>query len=452
MALLSQESAKRHYDNLLESYNYGGKFASKVVTFQHDLEHDILYEITGCQKFVDQRRWLKENQKRINNGKKTGGSIPPEIVSDIVNLKTWRNVAEHENKMTPVRYLAHFETMAETIRFFSEIPYPAEIQNIMDNQPQKNRSNGDVQNAKGTEEKPAAPVAAPSVQGVTPAPKQKPMAKPPETEKKKENAGAEYKISFGYKITGPFTIKEIVQKIQSGEVTREWYICPPGQPEKSQWPKIDAIKNADINAALTQVKAKNHKKISETKPQQTPKQFTYILRCNGIETPPCSWEEVKQKISRGEINRDYYIYQTGSNTEIGAKIDSMSELAHCFEQFEKHQAEEFRKQAKENQRRRDEEEARKKAAEEQKRREREDQKPINKIKHGLKKWGEEIFGPPPDDDDFDDDDFGDDDDDFGDDEEDDDYDFDEDDDDWDDEEDDDDLDDDDDYEYDEDDD
>jgi len=74
------------------------------------------------------------------------------------------------------------------------------------------------------------------------------------TQSKKEPL--KYKISFNYKPIGPFPLEEILRKIQSHEVTREWYICPPNHPEKSQWPKIDAIGNQEINKALAEAEKK----------------------------------------------------------------------------------------------------------------------------------------------------------------------------------------------------
>jgi len=74
--------------------------------------------------------------------------------------------------------------------------------------------------------------------------------------KKEKKEPLKYKISFNYKPIGPFPLEEILRKIQFHEVTREWYICPPSHPEKSQWPKIDAIGNQEINKALAEAEKK----------------------------------------------------------------------------------------------------------------------------------------------------------------------------------------------------
>ena len=73
----------------------------------------------------------------------------------------------------------------------------------------------------------------------------------------------------------------------------------------------------------------------------------YILSYNYINSPPCTWEQVKQKITNGQITRDYYIAQVDSDDY--SKIDSIPELAYCFDNYEKMQKEEKQK-AKEKER------------------------------------------------------------------------------------------------------
>jgi hypothetical protein len=134
MAKLSKKSAEWHYEKLLALHNFDYlTLAQKVSIFYHDLEHDILKEITGEKEYFEQFNWLKENQIRIERNIKTG-EIRKVDISDIDNLKNWRNEGVHENKMPEPKYKHHFHTMAQTISFFSEIPWPVEINNIIDNQ------------------------------------------------------------------------------------------------------------------------------------------------------------------------------------------------------------------------------------------------------------------------------------------------------------------------------
>jgi len=133
MGKLSKESAERHYEKLsaIHDFNYL-TLAQKVSIFYHDLEHDILLEITGKKEYFEQFNWLKNNQIRMEyNNKK--GYIPKVIIDDIDSLKNWRNEGVHENKMPEPKYKSHFHTMAQTIYFFSEIPWTEEINNIINN-------------------------------------------------------------------------------------------------------------------------------------------------------------------------------------------------------------------------------------------------------------------------------------------------------------------------------
>ena len=134
MGKLSKESAEWHYEKLsaLHFFKYLTP-AQKVSIFYHDLEHDILLVVTGKREYYEQSNWLKDNQIRIEHNTKKG-CIPKVIIDDIDSLKNWRNEGVHENKMPEPKYKSHFHTMAQTINFFSEIPWPVEIDNIINNQ------------------------------------------------------------------------------------------------------------------------------------------------------------------------------------------------------------------------------------------------------------------------------------------------------------------------------
>jgi len=136
---LSPESANKHYLKL-EGIHHSDylSLAQKVSIFQHDLEHNILKEITGKQDFYNQLNWLKDNQIRMINGNKQG-FIEPTLVSDIENLKKWRNKGVHQDDMPKAKYDSHFYTMAETIKFFSSIPWSEEINSIINNKTQDNK-------------------------------------------------------------------------------------------------------------------------------------------------------------------------------------------------------------------------------------------------------------------------------------------------------------------------
>jgi hypothetical protein len=173
--LLSRESAERQYDLLLESYHSKRGLGSKVSGFFHDLEHDILKEITGIQMFFDkfdpndrdkpfkekriieqgQWGWLIEHQEHLDrNGERMDdGFIARTIISGISDLKPWRNKGEHDNEMTPVKYLNFIQTMADIISFFSGVPIPENINKIIHNQAVGGFPDGSTQNVTANSQK-----------------------------------------------------------------------------------------------------------------------------------------------------------------------------------------------------------------------------------------------------------------------------------------------------------
>jgi len=143
MARLSKKSAEKHYEKILAIHHFQYLTpAQKVSVFFHDLEHDILYEITGKKGYFDQINWLKENQIRFEHNIKRG-DIPKVNIGDIENIKNWRNEGVHEAKMPEPKYMSHFHTMAETISFFSEIPIPEDINNIFNNNSKNKKEKND---------------------------------------------------------------------------------------------------------------------------------------------------------------------------------------------------------------------------------------------------------------------------------------------------------------------
>jgi tetratricopeptide (TPR) repeat protein len=136
MKLLARESAQEYYEKCLEVHSYDYlSFAQKVEVFQQDLEHHILKEITEETEFKKQFEWLLKNQIKRDHGKISSGDVPETLVSDIDNLKKWRNIGVHTGEMTKIKYLSHFQTMVQTIHFFSDVKWSDKIDDIIsDNQ------------------------------------------------------------------------------------------------------------------------------------------------------------------------------------------------------------------------------------------------------------------------------------------------------------------------------
>ena len=136
MTKLSKETAEWHYKKLLAIHNFEYlSLAQKVSIFFQELEHDILRKITEKQEFFEQWNWLKSHQLSINIHDDKTCFIPPTLVSDIHSFKPWRNEAVH--KASPsidiVTYLKLFQTMAQTIKFFSGIEWTVGINNVINN-------------------------------------------------------------------------------------------------------------------------------------------------------------------------------------------------------------------------------------------------------------------------------------------------------------------------------
>lgn len=140
MVKLPKELAEWHYSKLIALHDFEYlTLAQKVSIFYHDLEHDILKKITGKKDYFEQYKWLKDNRIHFERNVKTG-EIPKINISDIDNLKNWRNECVHENNMPEPKYKSHFHTMAQIIFFFSEISIPDEINDILNNQQKKSIS------------------------------------------------------------------------------------------------------------------------------------------------------------------------------------------------------------------------------------------------------------------------------------------------------------------------
>jgi len=147
--------------------------------------------------------------------------------------------------------------------------------------------------------------------------------------------------------------------------------------------EIQAIcdgKNPEITDTPVQTRAKNQKKTSDVKPKfeesqikqsnQTPEDETGLLpsslyvittingedardnkktpplkrKPRGFNTPPYTWDKLKQEISNGKISRKNYIYEIEIDSYTGKKrkvtlppyprIDKIPDLALCFDEYE----------------------------------------------------------------------------------------------------------------------
>jgi len=155
MVKLSKETVDFHYEKMsaIHYFQYL-TLAQKISIFFQDLEHDILRKITEKNDFFDQWNYLKDHQ---STNKNNSNSIPPTLVSDLHSFKPWRNEAVH--KASPsidrITYLKLFQTMAQTILYFSGIEWTTEINRIINNQTniKINKKDNNIKKIKTEKEK-----------------------------------------------------------------------------------------------------------------------------------------------------------------------------------------------------------------------------------------------------------------------------------------------------------
>jgi hypothetical protein len=147
MNQLSEKSARKYYSILLDIHRWDIDFSIKVPIFKNLLEIGILNEVTGKNHFEDkydknkiietgQRTDLQNNKERLDRfGNKEKGEVRKDLVTGINDLFAKRNVAEHQKNINHAAYSGVFNTITESIRDFSKIPIPDEINRILNNEP-----------------------------------------------------------------------------------------------------------------------------------------------------------------------------------------------------------------------------------------------------------------------------------------------------------------------------
>jgi len=140
---ISENNALNYYNKLLDNYKNKDGLENKVSSLKKLMENEILKEVTGISHYNPkyennvptkdgQHGWLINNQRKCINGNTTG-FISKEIVKDIERLFSWRNVAEHPEDNQPIlygNYFGLFTSVAQIIKFFSDIQMPKEINSI----------------------------------------------------------------------------------------------------------------------------------------------------------------------------------------------------------------------------------------------------------------------------------------------------------------------------------
>jgi hypothetical protein len=147
MNQLSKQSAEKYYSILLDIHKWVIDYSSKVPIFKNLLEIGILNEITGKNHFEDiyennkikepgQRFELQNNLERMDRyGNKEKGEVRKALFTGIKDLFAKRNVAEHQKNINHAAYIGTLNTMSESIRDFSKIPIPDEMNRILNNEP-----------------------------------------------------------------------------------------------------------------------------------------------------------------------------------------------------------------------------------------------------------------------------------------------------------------------------
>ena len=314
MNYIAGEMAQKLYANILALHQMNNSLFNKVPAIEDELEEMLaLPELAGVDNEKGgQRKWLKDNKIWSEYGVIKGGYIPADIVMGLLTIFPYRNMAKHEKKMAYATYLGIFDCMVRAISFFSNTPLPDEIQAICDGE---EKSGNNEPNKK-------------------------------EPKSKGFNAPF-YVLTYSGIDSPPYTWDTLKQKILNGEISRQNEIkqfdSSGCKVTSYPFPRIDSI--PDLKLCFDE-NAKGYKSSHLSKAQEeeqaalAPFTPSYVLTANNIDSPPYTWDTLKQKILNGEISRQNEIKQFDSS---GCKvtsypfprIDNIPDLKLCFDEYDK---------------------------------------------------------------------------------------------------------------------
>jgi hypothetical protein len=295
MPLLSKESAKIQYDRLFNAYHTDtGGLPTKVVTFQHNMEKGILDEITRIKNFKDiydprDKNVKPRSAKRIiekgqlswlySNIEKTDFSTDKVISGFIPDV-----LIDDIDNLKKWRNTGEHKDIMPWDKFLTHLGTMARTIELFSGMPIPKEIN-DILNNKSP-------------------------SNSSNNANKKEAESKEIAADVGKK-------EKVTEKTSV-------------KPEKKK-PEIKTEFIPDTKPIQETVSIKHEKEKIQDK-------YTYVISSNGIKLFHCTYNEVKEKILKGEIERNHNICEVGSTIPApGPEIGTVSGFIRFFEEREKEQ-------------------------------------------------------------------------------------------------------------------
>jgi hypothetical protein len=132
-----------------------------------------------------------------------------------------------------------------------------------------------------------------------------------------------YYVAVNGKPTGPFTLEEVAQKSQNGQINRNALIWKEDMP---QW--VSAGNVAELGSLFAANSSSQASQTNQTDAGQTGA-VKYHIAVNGLATGPFLMEELKQKASTGQLTKNTQVWKSGMSQ--WAPAGSVGELTSLFD-------------------------------------------------------------------------------------------------------------------------
>ncbi|MDR2447232.1 MAG: DUF4339 domain-containing protein [Treponema sp.] len=132
---------------------------------------------------------------------------------------------------------------------------------------------------------------------------------PPPPPPQMPHSSVRYYIAVSGYPDGPFTMDELRQKLQSGQIGQRTLVWKEDMP---QWAAMNAI--PEFISLFTTATPAPDRGAPQTPPQEAPKQpvnVKYHVAVNGLSTGPFTIEDLKQKIQSGQLTRTTQVWKSG---------------------------------------------------------------------------------------------------------------------------------------------
>ncbi|MDR0375738.1 MAG: DUF4339 domain-containing protein [Treponema sp.] len=153
-----------------------------------------------------------------------------------------------------------------------------------------------------------------------------PPPPPPQTAR----SSMQYYIAVNGYPDGPYTMDELRQKLQSGQIgqrTLAWKEDMPQWAAMSAIPEFSSLFTAAVPARESAPSSVAPQPTQQDSPQQLA-QIRYHVAVNGLSTGPFAIEELKQKVQSGQLTKTTQVWKSGMTQ--WAPADAIAELQSLF--------------------------------------------------------------------------------------------------------------------------